>query len=124
MIIFLFWLSLSSISITGLLPAGVAIILCGVASVFIKQPFGLTVSDAGLAIRSPGKDSFVAWEDFQQFAIRRADPWTTYIVYKLKGEEKKSRFDGRLFPYFELDNEELLQLLRQYQYKGRTHLII
>jgi hypothetical protein len=132
MIVFLFWLALSSISITALIPAGFAIILSGVAAALIKKPFLLVLNDDGLIIRTPWNESFIAWEDFQQFTIRHADPWTTYIDFKLKDETKESwlsrmtggSFRSSLFPYFELSNERLLQLLRKYQYKNRTHLII
>jgi len=133
MIVFLFWLALSSASMVGLVPAGFAIVWCGVTAAIIKHPFGLTISEEGLTIRMPYGGSFIAWESFQQFKVRRADPWTTYIAYKLKAEVKvpwyyrrfgRGGFHGGLFPYFEIGNEELLQLLRKYQYKGRMRLIV
>lgn len=132
-IIFLFWLGLSSGTMAGLVPAGVAIVWCGVTAAIIKQPFQLIICVAGLTIKMPHGGSFIAWESFQQFAVRRADPWTTYIAYKLKPEVKtpwyyrrlgRGGWHGALFPYFEISNKELLQLLRKYQYKGHTRLIL
>ena len=133
MIVFMFWLGLSSSSMTGLVPSGMAIIWCGIVAAIIKQPFQLVIDDNGLFIRTPFEGSFFAWESFQQFYVKRADPWTTYVAYKLKPDVKSpwyyrllspGRREGRLFPYFELRNEELLLLLRKHQYKGRSHLIL
>ena len=133
MIVFMFWLGLSASSMTGLVPSGMAIIWCGIVAAIIKQPFQLVIDDKGLFIRTPFDGSFFAWESFERFYLRRADPWTTYVAYKLKPEAKSpwyyrllspGRREGKLFPYFELKNDELLQLLRKYQYKGRSHLIL
>ncbi len=133
LIVFMFWLALSSSSMVGLVPAGMAIIWCGVIAAIIKHPFELIIEDKGLFIRSPFEDSFYAWESFERFYLRRADPWTTYIAYKLKPGVmspwyvrflSRGRREGQLFPYFEIGNNNLLQLLRKYQYQGRSHLII
>lgn len=127
--VFLFWLALSvNTLITGLLPAVFASGFGWVASVLIRRPFVLVLNKDGLLIKTPFGDSFYDWSGFEWFAIKYADPFTKYVVFKLKPEVNVPRSYQRLrladhevglFPYFEIGNKELLRIMRQYRYSSK-----
>lgn len=132
-VIFLFWLALSTNSLVALVPAALAIMICGATAAIIKKPFTLIMTNSGLFIETPFGDSYYAWESVESFSIRRADPLTLHIVYKLRPAVKSSRldrffhpigFDGSLFPYFEIDNDQLLALIRERHLRGRVRILV
>jgi hypothetical protein len=129
--VFLFWLALSANNLVGLLPAAFAIVFAWMASILIRRPFALELSADGLLIETPFGDSFFDWSGFQGFAIKYADPFTKHIVFKLKPEVDVPRlyrvlrsadYDVGLFPYFDIGNDELLRLMRQYRYRSIQYL--
>lgn len=124
--VFLFWLALSANDLTaGFLPAVFATAFGSVASIMIRRPFILVLNAEGLLIKTPFGDSFYSWSGFEWFAIKYADPLTKYIVFKLKSDVDVPRSYKRfrmadhevgIFPYFEIGNAELLQIMRRYRY--------
>ena len=126
--VFLFWLALSTVSlITGLLPAIFATAFGWTASNLIRRPFALVLKAEGLQIETPFGDSFFDWSGFEGFAIKYADPLTKHIVFKLKPHVDVPPLRQRLrladhevglFPYFEVGNNELLRIMRQYRYRS------
>lgn len=133
LIIFLSWLAQTSRNPAAGLSAAFGLAWAIVTAAIIKQPFMLVISADGLIIRMPFGEVFYAWASFESFAVRKADPVTTHIVFKLKPDVdrpwffrhfRRGGFDGSLFPYFEIRNRDLLQILRKYQFQGRTRLIV
>jgi len=134
MIVFLFWLGLSSgARQPALVIFTVATLVAAGTTVLIKSPPALDIDDNGLTIITPLGNAYFSWDSFLSFAIRRADPWTTFIIFKLKpGVDRPwflrvsapRKFDGGLFPYLEIRNDELLSILKGHQYKGQTKLLI
>lgn len=133
-IVFLFWLGLSS---AARQPAAIifaaATLAAAGTTMLIKSPPALGIDDNGLTILTPLGNAYFSWDSFLSFAIRRADPWTTFIIFKLKpGIDRPwflrvsapRKFDGGLFPYMEIRNDELLRILKGHQYRGRTKLLI
>ncbi len=126
--VFLFWLALSSTSlISGLFPALFATAFGWMASILIRRPYSLVLNTDGLLIETPFGDSFFDWFGFEWFAIKYVDPFTKHIVFKLKPDvdvpQLYQRFRSEdhevgLFPYFEIGNNELLQIMRQYRYRS------
>lgn len=123
-----FWLALSTIDLqSGLLPAVFGIAFGWMASVLIRRPFALELSADGLMVETPFGDSFFDWSGFESFAIKYADPITKHVVFKLKPGIDVPRLYRRLrmadrevglFPYFEIRNKELLQIMRRYRYRA------
>ncbi len=126
--VFLFWLALSANNlIVGLPPAAFATVLGWSASILIRRPFILVLNEDGLLVETPFGDSFYNWSGFESFAIKYADPFTKYIVFRLKPDVDVPRSYQRLrladhevglFPYFEIGNNELLRIMRQYRYRS------
>ena len=127
-IVFLFWLALSAKDSTiALFPGVVAVVWSAVTAALIRRPFELRLGDSGLDIITPFGDAHFDWGDLDSFAVKRADPWTTFIAYKLKPGVKTSwlwrlsapgGFDGGLYPYFELANSELIGRLKTHRYRS------
>lgn len=126
--VFLFWLALSANNlIIGLLPAIFATASGWTASNLIRRPYALVLNADGLLVETSFGDSFFDWSGFEGFAIKYADPLTKHIVFKLKPEVDVPRLfrilrpadhEVGLFPYFEIGNDELLRIMRQYRYSS------
>ena len=126
--IFLFWLALCATDLmSGLFPALFAIAFGWMASILIRRPFSLVLNTDGLLVETPFGDSFFDWSGFERFAIKYMDPFTKHIVFKLKPDVDVPRLyqifrqpgcEIGLFPYFEIENTELLQIMRQYRYSS------
>ena len=113
--------------VISLLPAVFATAFSWTASILIRRPFALVLNADGLLIETPFGNSFFDWSGFEWFAIKYADPFTKHIVFRLKPDVDVPRLYQRLrltdhevglFPYFEIGNNELLRIMRQYRYRS------
>lgn len=128
--IFLFWLALSANNLVGLAPAAFGLGFVSLASVMIRRPFELVLSDEGLLMKTPFGDSFFNWSNFQGFSVKYADPFTKHVVIKLEPDVdlpkmykvlRAADYGLGLYPFFEIKSDELIKVLRRYRYgQGST----